>query len=152
MITPPPQPVIQPAVYPLAARIAVCAGLLWSLFGAYLFAHQTFSDTAGLIAGGMSAEQASLYIGLPVWMDVAFGIGTIGGSLGSMLLLAGRKVAVPVLSASLVAYLALYAGDAIYGVFAAFGPPQVAVLTFVVAVAAGLLWLARWLNRQGALG
>jgi hypothetical protein len=29
-----------------------------------------------------------------------------------------------------------------HGVFAAFGPPQVAVLTAVVAVAAGLLWLS----------
>ncbi len=139
------------APYPLAARGAALAGLLWSLFGAVQFVMQTFNDEAGLIANGMTPEQAALYAGLPVWMAVVFAVGTFGGSIGSALLLGGRRLSVPVLAVSLVAYAALWAGDAMLGVFAVFGTPQVVVLSFVVAVAAGLLWLARRLAAKGAL-
>ena len=146
---------IEARPHPLARiplpRIAVLPGLLWSLFGAVQFARQTFADREGLIAGGMTTAQADLYAGLPLWMDAAFGIGTLGGVLGCGLLLAGRRLAVAVLGISLAAYLALYAGDIALGVFAAFGAPQVTVLTIVVAVAAALLWLARRMERQGRL-
>ncbi len=53
-----------------------------------------------------------------------------------------HRLAVPVLALSLVAYMALWTGDVIHGVFAAMGAPQVLILTAVVAIAAGLLWLA----------
>ncbi len=139
------------ATYPLAARGAALAGLAWSLFGAYQFASQTFNDEAGLIASGMTPEQAQLYAGLPVWMAAVFAIGTLGGVVGCALLLARRKASIAVLGASMAAYVALWAGDAALGVFAAFGAPQVVVLTFVVAVAAGLLWLAARLDRNGVL-
>jgi hypothetical protein len=139
------------APYPLAARIAAVAGLLWSLFGAWQFVRQTFTDEAGLIAGGMTPEQAQLYAGLPVWMAAVFAIGTLGGVLGTALLLAGRKASVAVLAVSLAAYLMLWAGEALLGVFAVFGTPQVVVLSIVVLVAAGLLWLAQRLAAKGVL-
>lgn len=139
------------APFPLAARLAVIAGLLWSLFGAFQFAVQTFSDEAGLVAGGMTPEQAQLYAGLPSWMAVAFAIGTLGGTLGCVLLLGRRKVSVTVLVASLAGYIVLWAGDALLGVFAVFGTPQIVVLSFVVVVAAGLLWLAQRLAARGVL-
>lgn len=136
---------------PRWALFAALAGFAWSLFGAFQFASQTFADEAGLVAAGMTPGQAALYASLPVWMDVVFAIGTIGGSLGCLLLLFSRKLAVPVLGTSLIGYLALYAGDILYGVFASFGAPQVIILSFVVAVAAALLWLARWQARRGNL-
>lgn len=139
------------APYPLAARIAAIAGLAWSLFGAWQFARQTFTDEAGLIAGGMTPEQAQLYAALPLWMTTVFAIGTLGGVLGCVLLLAGRRASVAVLAVSLAAYLALWTGDALLGVFAVFGTPQVVVLSIVVLVAAGLLWLAQTLKGKGAL-
>lgn len=139
------------APLPLAARLAALAGLLWSLFGAWQFVRQTFTDEAGLIAGGMTPEQAQLYAGLPAWMAAVFAIGTIGGVVGCALLLAGRGASVAVLAVSLAAYLALWAGDALYGVFAVFGAPQVAVLSSVVLIAAALLWLAQAMRARGAL-
>jgi hypothetical protein len=51
----------------------------------------------------------------------------------------------PVLALSLLAYVALWIGDAIHGVFAAMGAPQVVILTVVVAFAAALLALSRHL-------
>jgi hypothetical protein len=140
-----------PAPFPLSARIFAIAGLLWSLFGAFQFALQTFNDEAGLVATGMTTEQAALYAGLPVWMAVVFAIGTLGGTLGCALLIARRKTSVTVLAVSLVAYVMLWTGDALLGVFAAFGTPQVLVLSSVVLIAAGLLWLARWLDQRGVL-
>lgn len=139
------------ATYPHAARIAALAGLLWSLFGAWQFVRQTFTDEAGLIASGMTPEQAQLYAGLPVWMAAVFAIGTLGGALGAALLLAQRRASVAVLAVSLAAYLVLWAGDAVLGVFAVFGTPQVVVLSIVVLVAAGLLWLAQRLAAKGVL-
>ena len=41
--------------------------------------------------------------------------------------------------------------DALNGVFAALGAPQVIVLTLVVVIAAGLLWLARHAQQHGQL-
>ncbi len=55
------------------------------------------------------------------------------------------------LAASLAAYMVLYAGDLLHGVFAAFGPPQVTALTSIVTMAAGPLWLARRMARAGLL-
>lgn len=139
------------APYPPAARIAAFAGLLWSLFGAFQFIVQTFADEAGLIAQGMTPEQAELYAALPVWMAAVFAIGTLGGALGCVLLLAGRQSSVAMLAVSLAAYIALWVGDALLGVFAVFGTPQVVVLSIVVLVAAGLLWLAQALKAKGVL-
>jgi hypothetical protein len=107
------------APYPLAARTAALAGLLWSLFGAWQFVRQTFTDEAGLIAGGMTPEQAGRQR---------------GGAVG---LARGLSDAV--------------GGDALLGVFAVFGTPQVVVLSIVVLVAAGLLWLAQRLAAKGVL-
>ncbi|MCM0000008.1 MAG: hypothetical protein NBV68_11545 [Erythrobacter sp.] len=148
-MTTPASPLAAP--YPRAARIAALAGLLWSLFGAWQFVRQTFTDEAGLIAGGMTPEQAQLYAALPVWMAAVFAIGTLGGVLGAVLLLAQRRASIAVLAVSLAAYLALWAGDALLGVFAVFGTPQVVVLSIVVLVAAGLLWLAQRLAAKGML-
>ncbi len=58
--------------------------------------------------------------------------------MGSVLLLLRHAPRAPVLAASLVAYVALWIGDAVHGVFAAMGAPQVVILTLVVAIAAGL--------------
>lgn len=49
----------------------------------------------------------------------------------------------PVLQASLFAYVALWIGDAVHGVFAALGAPQILILTIVVASAAALFVLSR---------
>ncbi|TAF69495.1 MAG: hypothetical protein EAZ54_14410 [Curvibacter sp.] len=136
----------------LLLRGLILAGLLWSLFGVVQFARQTFTDTAGLVAGGMTPPQAELYAALPVWMSIAFAIGTIGGTIGCLLLLVSRRIAVAVLGVSLAAYVALYLGDIVHGVFAAFGAPQIVVLSLVVLVATGLLWLARRMQARGLLG
>lgn len=117
-------------------------GLAWSLYGVFQFFVGTTSSEAGLMASGMTAEQAALYAALPAWMTIAFAIGVFGGVVGSGLLLARYPAARAALAASLAGYIILFVGDITHGVFAAFGPPQVIVLSLAIAIAGGLLWLA----------
>ena len=126
-------------------------GAAWNLFGVYQWWGQFNASPAMLMGKGMTPEQATLYALLPWWMTLVFAVGVFGGLAGSLLLLAGRRVAVPVLWASLGGYLVLYAGDIALGVFAVFGTPQVVVLTIVVAIAVGLLALAVQMERRGLL-
>jgi hypothetical protein len=118
-------------------------GLAWNLFGLVQFAGTLTATQDSLIAGGLTAEQAAVMLGYPAWMTIAFAIGVLGGTLGCVLLLLRKSLALPVFAASLAGYVLLWIGDWIYGVFAALGTPQIVILTMVVAIAAALYALAR---------
>lgn len=124
-------------------------GVAWNVFGLVQFMGAVTATSGSLAAKGMTPEQIDVYLSIPFWMNFAFGLGVIGGLIGSILMLVKNKGAQPVLLASLVAYVVLYVGDIVHGVFAALGPPQVIVLTVVVAIAVALLWVARFSARQG---
>jgi lysylphosphatidylglycerol synthetase-like protein (DUF2156 family) len=96
-----------------------------------------------LIASGLTSDQAAVMTGYPGWMTLAFAIGVFGGLAGSILLLLRQGLARTILAASLAAYVALWIGDAMHGVFAAMGAPQIIILTTVVAIAAALFLLSR---------
>lgn len=128
---------------PLWYIVAACCGIAWNAFGAVQFAASLTASAADLMASGMTAEQAAVMTGYPMWMTVAFGIGVAGGLIGSALLLLRSRQAVPVFAVSLIAYIALWIGDAVHGVFAALGAPQVIIVSIVVAIAAGLFLFAR---------
>lgn len=122
---------------------AALAGVAWNIFGDIQFAGSVTATEASLIASGLTADQADVMTGYPAWMTAAFAVGVFGGLAGSILLLLRRSVAAPVLLVSLLAYVALWIGDALHGVFAAMGAPQIVILTLVVAIAAGLLARSR---------
>jgi hypothetical protein len=123
-------------------------GIVWNIFGLVQFMGAVTATSASLAAKGMTPEQIDVYLSILFWMNFAFGVGVIGGLIGSILMAVKNKGAQPVLLASLVAYVVLYIGDIVHGVFAALGPPQVIVLTVVVAIAAALLWVARFSDKQ----
>jgi hypothetical protein len=120
-------------------------GVLWNLYGIAQFIGSLTPAGRSAMASGMTAAQAQIYFSLPAWMNAVFAIGVFGGLLGSLALLARRTAAVPALTASLIGYVALFAGDIHFGVFDAL-PGQLAILAFVVLVAVALLasaWAAR---------
>lgn len=131
----------------LAPPVIAVLGLLWNGFGISQFLGTLERTPQSLMQMGMTPEQAAVYAAYPMWMTVAFGIGVFGGLAGSALLLARSRYAPSVLGASLAGYLVLYVGDVTEGVFAALGAPQVAILTTVVVIAAGLLGWSRHLSR-----
>lgn len=139
------------AKMPTWVRLAAALGAAWSAFGVVQWSGQAFATPTMLMAKGMTADQAALYAALPGWMTTVFAIGVFGGLAGSILLLAGRRAAGPLLAMSLVGYIALYIGDITEGVFAAFGAGQVAMLTLVVAIAVGLVALSTSAGRHGWL-
>ena len=139
-------------VMPLHFWAVAISGLAWNGFGAVQFAGQVTQTESAMMGGGMTPEQVAVYANLPVWMDLVFGLGTVGGVIGSLLLLLRNKLAVPVFAASLVGYIILFVGDIVNGVFASFGTSQIVILSTVVAIAASLFWFARRLRTQGSLG
>lgn len=118
-------------------------GIAWNLFGAVQFAGSITATTDSLVASGLTPEQASVMTGYPAWMTLAFALGVTGGLVGSALLLLRHRLAAAVLAISLAAYLALWIGDWVHGVFAAMGLPQVIILTLVVAIAGALFATSR---------
>lgn len=85
--------------------------MAWNAFGIVQLADFVTQTHESLMMKGMSAQAADLYYGLPLWMKVAFALGSIGGLVGSVLLGLRRSAAVTVLAASLAGYVALFAGD-----------------------------------------
>ncbi len=126
-------------------------GLAWNGFGLFQFFNAVTATRESLIAMGMTQVQARALVSYPLWMTAGFAFGTIGGFLGSVLLILRRRGAVPVLIASLAGYCVLYLGDITEGIFAALGLGQVVILSLVVAIAVGLLALARYARRAGIL-
>ncbi len=123
-------------------------GLAWNVFGLVQFAGSLTSTADSLMEAGMTAEQAAVMKGYPIWMTFAFAIGTLGGTVGCCLLLMHSKYSIPIFWISFLAYIVLYIGDYTEGVFAALGPPQVIILTTVVVIAAALLRMSYYLAKS----
>lgn len=130
--------------------LLAAAGLAWNLFGLSRLIGTLNASPETLMGGGLSAAQAAAYLALPAWMTAAFAGGVLGGLAGSAGLLLRRAWALPVLAASLVCYVALFAGDAYHGLFEVM-PKQLPVLIVVLAVAALLLAGAAAARRTGWL-
>lgn len=129
---------------PLWLTALAIGGIAWNIFGAVQFLGSVNATAETLVAGGLTPEQALVMTTYPAWMTVAFAIGVFGGLAGSVLLALRHGTALPVLGVSLAAYVALWIGDLVYGVFAAMGAPQVIILTVVVAIAAILFLAGRY--------
>jgi hypothetical protein len=118
-------------------------GVAWNLFGLVQYQSALTATAENLVASGLTPDQAAAMTGYPGWMTLAFGIGVVGGLVGSALLLLRHRLAPSVLWISLMAYVALWIGDAVHGVFAAMGAAQVIILSTVVAIAAQLFATSR---------
>ena len=136
---------------PIWFWIAAVLGLAWNVFGVVQYIGSVRATADSLVASGMTPEQAAVMLGYPAWMTAAFAIGVFGGVLGCALLLARKRVSVMVFALSLLAYVALFIGDWVEGVFAAMGSAQVIVLSMVVLIAAALFALARHFAARQAL-
>lgn len=118
------------------------SGLVWNLYGVFQFLQSVRSTKESLLGMGMTEAQAELMASSPLWMTIAFGVGTFGGVLGCLLLLARSRFAQPVFLTSLIGYIVLFIGDITEGVFAALGLQQVIILSVVVLIAAGLYFFS----------
>ena len=97
---------------------------------------------------GQSQDVLDYYFNVPAWMMLMWGVSTVGGFLGAVLLLMRRKIAVSVMAAAWVCSVVVVAYTT------AFPPPGGGSITFpiiVLIVALVLLFYMIWLSRGGVL-
>lgn len=123
-------------------KVVAVVALLWNLLGCLAFAMDlrlTPEDVAAL----PEAQQA-LYAARPGWAVVATGVAVIGGALGCLGLLLGRKWAFIVLLLSLAGIVVQDYGLFVLADGATMaGPAAVVMQGIVLAVGIGLVLLAR---------
>ena len=126
--------------------------VLFNAIGVFDFVMSMAQGAPYQASAGMTPEQIAHYQQMPAWMTLDWAVGVFGAFVASILLLARRKLALPVFVVSLAAFLVSLAytygltdGGAVMG-------RQMAVVSAVIA---GLLVLfsvySRAMARRGVL-
>ena len=122
-------------------RIASVLGLLWNCLGVY-----SYLRSVGMLGdhyAGLDDAHLALARSIPAWVTGTFAVAVFAGLLGSLLLVAGKKLASPVLLLSLIAVI-VQSGWVILGsnARAVEGTVALAVPACITLVAILLVWLA----------
>jgi len=124
-------------------RVVGVLALLWNLFGLAMF-YLSVTMTPEQLAQ-LPAAQREVTEGYPTWLWAVYGLAVVTGTLGSLLLLTRRKLALPVFWLSLVAVVVLFAYSLFPGrMLELMGAAQALPMPVTVTVVALLLvWLSR---------
>ena len=127
---------------PLWFKVVAVLALLWNLIGCLAFASDV-RLTAEDIAKLPDAQQA-LYNSRPSWAVASTAVAVVGGALGSLALLLGKKWALPVLIASLIGVVVQDIGMFVLVDGASLaGTTAVVLQALVLVIAIGLVLLSR---------
>jgi hypothetical protein len=97
----------------------------------------------------LSAAQQAMYAARPAWAVAAFAVAVWGGLAGCVGLVLRRRWARPLLLASLVALVVQDVGMfVIAGAASGAGPTAIVLQSMVLAIAIGLVLLARLAERR----
>ena len=133
-------PVVQrPAWFWIVAVLA----LLWNLFGVAMF-YMQYSMTPEQLAA-LPEAQRTVQQAMPGWLYAVNGVAVALGTVGSLLLLLGKRAALPMFSLSLIAVVVMFAYCLFPGrMIELLGAAQALPMPIVVTVVAALLvWFAR---------
>ncbi len=128
--------------------VAILA-LVWNLIGVaawYLDLAMSSETLASL-----PAKQQELYAIRPLWMMIAFSIATLGGLLGSALLIARKTLATPVALLSLIGVLIQFGGGMAIPEFRAAITQAWVLPLFIVLASVALYLFARHSSAKGWL-
>ena len=121
--------------------------VIWNGIGTILWGGTSFMPDAFL--DGLPADHREYVDGLPLWSTLTWGLGVLGGVVGSILLLLRSPLAVPAFALSLFGALANTL------VYVTNPPPQnffnLPLTLFIIGCAAFLLWFAWFTKRREAL-
>lgn len=127
---------------PLWFKVVAVLAILWNLIGCLAFASDirlTPDDVAKL----PDAQQA-LYNARPSWAVASTAVAVVGGALGSVALIFGKKLALPLFIASLIGLLIQDYGMFVSVDGAALADSTAVVLqSLVMVIAVGLIFLSR---------
>jgi len=113
--------------------------LIWNLLGALNFLAQMDPD---MVASYRESERA-IILGRPLWASAGFALAVFAGSLGNILLLLRKSLAIYLFIASLLGVLVTMAHTLSRGIQFAAGE-IVGIIVLPVVVAAFLVWYARY--------
>ena len=138
------------AQVPIWFRVVSVLGLLWNGFGVYMYL-----DKVGMFRdplAGLSPAHVELARSVPAWVTGAFAIAVFAGFFGSLLMVAGKRLAAPLLLLSLLAVIV----QSIWVILvsnarAVEGGMAVVMPLLITCVAALLVWLAAKANGRGWL-
>lgn len=130
-------------------KIVAVLALLWNLVGVAAFAMDAMMTPESIAA--LPDAQQQLYAERPGWVMVAYGVAVLAGALGSLTLLLGKRLALPLLVLSFVAVLAQMSALFTSATFRGMGTGAMAFPVLVVVIAGALAWLARTGVRRGWL-
>jgi hypothetical protein len=127
-------------------------GLLWNGFGAYDYLMSHLQPDAYPRSMGMTDAQIGYLVALPTWMTAAWAIGVWGAVLGTLLLLARRRLAYHLFLISLVALVLtlVYQYGLSNGAELA-GPQGMMMSALILAGAMLFLVYARSMRARGVL-
>lgn len=125
----------------LSFWIVAIAGLIWNLMGSMNYIMQTNPETVAQ----MPEVYQMIINGRPSWATAGFAIAVFGGSVGCILLLLRKNVAVPVFMLSL-------AGIVLTVIHATMLVGMVPSSVLSVLVGGALLWYATIARRKNWLG
>lgn len=121
--------------------------VLWNGSGVFLWSGTTFAPDTFL--EGMPAPHRDYVNSLPFWSTLTWGLGVLGGLVGSVLLLLRSRFAVPAFAIS------LFGAIANTTVYITNPPPEgffnLPLTCFIVGFALFSLWFAHLLQRRGVL-
>lgn len=121
--------------------------VVWNGLGTFLWAGTSFAPEAFL--RDSPAVQRDYVLSLPLWTTVTWGLGVVGGLVGSVLLLMRRNTALRALAISLFGAISNQL------VYVTNPPPpgffNVGLTVFIIGFAAALYGFARYANLRGAL-
>ena len=121
--------------------------LLWNGLGTVLWGGTTFLPDAFL--SELPKAHRDYVAGLPVWSTLTWGLGVVGGVVGSILLLLRRRMAVTAFALSLF--------GAIANTMVSFTHPPPAgffnlpLTLFIICFAVFLFWFAHLMKRRGVI-
>lgn len=122
--------------------------LAWNALGTLLWAGTSFMPDTFL--EGQSAPYREYVDSLPIWSMLSWGLGVVGGVVGSALFLLRKARAVPVLA------LSLFGAVVNQGAYLTNPPPEGFVnpglVLFIIGFAGVLLWVAHLMRRRGLPG
>jgi CHASE2 domain-containing sensor protein len=135
---------------PMWFRVVAVVLILWNLMGAYACIQQFRLGADAM--GDATAYDRRLYASLPAWYNWVFALAEISGVAGTVALLLGRRIATPLLIASLV-FVAVQFGYlfATSDIIAAKGVWTTYFPAFIALICILQIWLARLGERRGWL-
>jgi len=144
--------VSESATTPIPKLFTIVGGiaLVWNLIGLMVFVSQvTISDAA---MAELHEDQQLLFNSLPSWVNVAFGVAVIGGTLGCLALLVKKSLALPLFLLSLLGVLAQnYHYFFMSNAVEVFGVQAVAMPSMVIVIGVLLIMLAARAKAKGWL-